>query len=309
MRRGGYDLMSDVEHVAPGRAFSTSPDKARRLAIISCIHGNLEALESVLADLQAREIDSLLCLGDLVGYGPFPDETVARIRTLGIPTVLGCWDEGIAEENETCGCTFVSEEEGQLGAMAFWWTTVHVSEETKSYLGTLPMGMAFDLPCGRLVAFHGSPASTSEYLTESTHELVLFERAASAGCDILVCGHTHVPYVKQVAGTLEVRAETTVKDPIYRARYGESEAPRSVTLAPKTIINAGSVGEPRHGGLAATYAVLDTHSGDVELREVEYDVEKTVHAMRAREVPETFAKRLLEGQELTGKRKEVYCAC
>jgi diadenosine tetraphosphatase ApaH/serine/threonine PP2A family protein phosphatase len=82
-----------------------------------------------------------------------------------------------------------------------------------------------------------------------------------------------------------------------------------VTLAPKTIINAGSVGEPRHGGLAATYAILDTHSGDVELCEVEYDVEKTVHAMRAREVPETFAERLLHGQELTGKHKEVLCAC
>ena len=301
--------MSDLDHVAENRPFSTPADKAQRLGIISCVHGNLEALDTVLADLRAREIDSVLCLGDLVGYGPFPDETVSRIRELDIPSVLGCWDEGIAQENETCGCTFISEEEGELGAMAFWWTTANVSDETKSYLGTLPMGMAVDLPCGRLVAFHGSPNSTSEYLTESTHELVLFERAASAGCDILVCGHTHVPYVKQVAGTLEVRAETTVKDPIYRARYGDSETPSLVTLAPKTILNAGSVGEPRHGGLAATYAILDTDSGDVELCEVEYDVEKTVHAMRERDVPETFADRLLHGQELTGKHKEVYCAC
>ena len=291
------------------RPFSTPPEKARRLGILSCIHGNLEALDSVLTDLRAREIDSLICLGDLVGYGPFPNEVAAKIRALGVPTVLGCWDEGIAEENENCGCTYISQEEGQLGAMAFLWTTLHVSEETKSYLGTLPMSLAFDLPCGRLVAVHGSPASTSEYLMESTHELVLFERAASAGCDILVCGHTHVPYVKQVAGTLEVRAETTIKDRIYRARYGDPEAPRLVTLAPKTIVNAGSVGEPRHGGLAATYAILDTHSGDVELCEVAYDVDKTVHAMRAREVPEAFAERLLRGQELTGKRKEVFCAC
>lgn len=301
--------MSDLDQGVDLRPFSTPLDKADRIAIISCIHGNLEALDTVLADLRAREIDSVLCLGDLVGYGPFPNETVNRIRDLGIPTVLGCWDEGIAQENETCGCTFISEEEGQLGAMAFWWTTLNVSDETKSYLGALPMGLALDLPCGRLVAFHGSPNSTSEYLTESTHELVLFERAASAGCDILVCGHTHVPYVKQVAGTLEVRAETSIKDPIYRARYGEAETPNLVTLAPKTIVNAGSVGEPRHGGLASTYAILDTGSGDVELCEVEYDVEKTVHAMRERDVPETFAERLLDGNELTGKHKEVFCAC
>lgn len=161
------------------------PAEARRLAIISCVHGNLEALEAVLADLEKRAVDSVVCLGDLVGYGPFPDETVARIRECRVPTVLGCWDEGIAQDNEDCGCKFVSEEEGVLGAMAFWWTATQVSNETKALLGKLPMALAFDLPCGRLVAVHGSPASTSEYLTESTHELVMLERVARAGCDSL----------------------------------------------------------------------------------------------------------------------------
>lgn len=289
--------------------FSKPLKQARRIGILSCIHGNLEALEGVLEDLRDRAVDSVLCLGDLVGYGPYPDEVVARIQALGIPTVMGCWDEGIAADNEDCGCTFISEEEGQLGAMAFLWTTLHVSETSRGFLGTLPMTLACDLPCGRLVAVHGSPASTSEYLLDSTHELVLLERAARAGCDILVCGHTHVPYVKQVGGVLEVRAETTVKERFYSANCAEFEGARPVTLAPKTIINAGSVGEPRHGGLASTYAILDTQSGDVELCEVEYDVEKTAYAMRERGVPETFADRLLNGHELTGKRKEVLCDC
>lgn len=285
------------------------PERARRLAILSCVHGNLEALESVLVDLRRREVDGLICLGDLVGYGPYPDEVAARIQALKVPTVLGCWDEGIAQDNESCGCSFISAEEGQLGAMAFWWTALHVSEVTKGYLGSLPVAMSFDLPCGRLVAVHGSPSSTSEYLMESTHELVLFERAARAGCDILVCGHTHVPFVKQVAGTLEVRAETSLKDRHYRAQFGSLEESRPVSLSPKTIINAGSVGEPRDGGRASTYAILDTASGDVELCSVDYDVEKTAHAMRAREIPETFVQRLLRGQEMTGKQKDVFCAC
>lgn len=279
------------------------------MGIISCVHGNLEALEAVLADLHAREIESVLCLGDLVGYGPFPDETAARIRELKIPTVLGCWDEGIAQENEDCGCEFISAEEGQLGAAAYLWTMLHVAEGTKNYLDTLPFGLAYDLPCGRLVAVHGSPLSTSEYLTESTHELVLFERAARAGCDILVCGHTHVPYVKQVAGTMHVRAQASVKDRVYRARYPSETAPREISLSPKCIINAGSVGEPRHGGLCATYVILDTTTGDVELCEVPYDLDKTVQAMRARDVPESLAERLLRAEELTGKRKEIVCAC
>lgn len=301
--------MSNHPKLTADHSFATPPQQAQRVGIISCIHGNFEALEAVLADLQAREIESVVCLGDLVGYGPYPDETATRIRELGIPSVIGCWDEGIAQENETCGCAFISEEEGQLGAAAYLWTTLHVSEGTRNYLDTLPLGLAFDLPCGRLIAVHGSPTSTSEYLTESTHELVLFERAARAGCDILVCGHTHVPYVKQVAGTMEVRAQASIKDRVYRARYPHERAPREVTLSPKHIINAGSVGEPRHGGLAATYVILDTHTCDVELCEVPYDVEKTVHAMRAREVPETLAERLLRGHELTGKTKEIACAC
>jgi len=285
------------------------PERARRLAIISCIHGNLEALDAVLADVQRRDINSILCLGDLVGYGPFPDETVARIRELGVPTVLGCWDEGIAQDDEDCGCAFVSEEEGLLGAMAFWWTATQVSDGTKAFLGKLPMSLAFDLPCGRLVAVHGSPASTSEYLTESTHELVLLERAARVGCDLLACGHTHVPYVKRLAGTLEVRSQATLKDRVYRSRSAQAAPQHLVTLAPKTIINAGSVGEPRHGGTEATYTILDTHSGDVELCEVAYDLEKTLHAMRMREVPPEFLERLRRGQELTGKTKDIFCAC
>lgn len=298
-----------VSEVVPSSGPGRRPESARRLAIISCIHGNLEALESVLTDIAKRRVESVICLGDLVGYGPHPDEVVARLRGLDVPTVLGCWDEGIGQDNETCGCTFISEEEGQLGAMAFLWTAAHTSEKTKDYLTTLPMSLAFDLPCGRLVAVHGSPASTSEYLMESTHELVLLERAARTGCDILVCGHTHVPFVKHLTGALEVRSEKGIKDQVYRARYGAVEPPRLVSLSPKTIINAGSVGEPRHGGRASTYAILDTHSGDVELCEVEYDVEKTVHAMRAREIPETFAERLQRGQELIGKHKEIFCGC
>jgi predicted phosphodiesterase len=289
--------------------FGLPPAQARRLAIVSCVHGNLEALNAVLADLERRAADSVLCLGDLVGYGPYPDETVTRIRELRIPTVLGCWDEGIAQDDEDCGCTFVSEEEGQLGAIAFWWTATRVSDESKSFLGQLPMALAFDLPCGRLVAVHGSPASTSEYLTESTHELVLLERVARAGCDILACGHTHVPYVKRLAGTLEVRSQTTLKDRLYRSRQAEAPPKRSVELAPKTIINAGSVGEPRHGGTEATYTILDTRSGDVEICEVTYDLEKTLQAMRAREIPSEFVDRLQRGQELTGKTKEIFCAC
>lgn len=82
-----------------------------------------------------------------------------------------------------------------------------------------------------------------------------------------------------------------------------------MTLAPKTIINAGSVGEPRHGGTESTYVILDTQSGDAEICSVPYDVERTAHAMIERDVPSEFAERLRRGQELAKKSKEIFCGC
>jgi len=84
-------------------------------------------------------------------------------------------------------------------------------------------------------------------------------------------------YAARRGASLEVRAGATLKVRLYRARYDGASPPR-VTLAPKTIINAGSVGEPRHGGVEATYAIIDTHSGDAELCRVPYGVEKTIYA-------------------------------
>jgi predicted phosphodiesterase len=283
-----------------------------RLAILSCIHGNLEALEAVLRDVEVQPgIQRLACLGDLVGYGPHPNEVVEVVKQRGIQTVLGCWDEGIAQDNETCGCSFVTAEEGELGARAFGWTRGEVYRETREFLGDLPFAVRTDLPCGHVLLVHGSPAATNEYLTDSTHELILFERAARGRCDILICGHTHVPFVKNVSGALHVRAGATLKERMHRARHPESRARRGakIELEAKTIVNAGSVGEPRHGGLEATYVILDAVTGDVEIRAVAYDVERTARAMRDKGVDAAFVDRLLAGREMTDKVKEIACAC
>jgi predicted phosphodiesterase len=274
-----------------------------RLAVLSCVHGNLAALEAVMADVAARGIDQLACLGDLVGYGPYPEEVVAYVRAHGIRTVRGCWDEGIAADRGDCGCAFISEEEAALGHEAYGWTRRHVGEDARRWLGELPFAEAFTLACGdRVVLCHGSPQSTSEYLLESTHELVLLERAARAGCDMLICGHTHVPYARRVGGVLTASTMWSLgADPA--ARHSEVE------LRPKVIVNAGSVGEPRHGGLDATYVIVDGDTGLVEVVQVPYDVAATARAMAARGAPVALIGRLVEGRELTGKRKEVACAC
>ena len=137
---------------------------------------------------------------------------------------------------------------------------------------------------------------------DSTHELVLLERAASGDCEILMCGHTHVPFVKELSGTLTVKA----RDNGFKKRSSQA---RKVKLNPKLIVNAGSVGEPRHGGMESSYITIDTVNHKVEIHYVEYDIRKTVAAMKRKKVPEVFIERIQAAQELTGKAKDIVCAC
>ena len=283
----------------------------QRIAILSCIHGNMAALEAVWDDLGNQNIDQLYCLGDLVGYGPYPNEVVEFVKKNNIPTVLGCWDEGIGMEQEDCGCKFITEEDAEYGHAAFKWTRSNITEENRKFLSELYFGQRVtNTAAGTLLLVHGSPRNTGEYLMESTHDLILFERAAAGDCDVLICGHTHVPFVRQIEGTLKVTAELGVKDAIQKdLGMVKAPAPREVSLKPKLLINAGSVGEPRHGGVEATYVIFNTKTKAVEIRGVPYDVGATVKALKNSGLPEAFASRLKSGQEFALKNKELTCEC
>jgi len=283
----------------------------KRYAVLSCLHGNLPALEAVWDDVQNQKVDRIVCLGDLVGYGPWPNEVIEFVKKHNLYTVQGCWDEGIGHEKADCGCKFVTEEDSQHGHAAFVWTLDRVTKKNRKVLRQLDFGCREeDTAAGDLLFVHGSPKSTSEYLTDSTHDLVLLERAASGGCDVLVCGHTHVPFARRIDGVLRVRAEAGLKNQIQNdLGLTPAHAPRELKLQPKLIINAGSVGEPRHGGTEATYVVFDTGTQQVDIRRVTYDVAETARAMRRRGLPEAFAQRLLGGGELALKHKDIACAC
>ncbi len=271
----------------------------------------MAALEAVWDDLGNQNIDQLYCLGDLVGYGPYPNEVVEFVKQNNIPTVLGCWDEGIGMEQEDCGCKFITEEDAEYGHAAFKWTRSNISEENRKFLSELYFGQRVtNTAAGTLLLVHGSPRNTGEYLMESTHDLILFERAAAGDCDVLICGHTHVPFVRQIEGTLKVTAELGVKDAIQKdLGMVKTPAPRKVSLKPKLLINAGSVGEPRHGGVEATYVIFNTKTKAVEIRGVPYGVEATVKALKNSGLPEAFASRLQNGKEFALKNKELTCEC
>ncbi|ASC73687.1 hypothetical protein XM38_046590 [Halomicronema hongdechloris C2206] len=268
------------------------------IAVLSCIHGNLEALEAVLREIDQQDVDQIYCLGDLVGYGPYPNEVVARIRALNIPTCQGCWDEDIVDGLNACDCSYPSLLAETRGHRAHEWTNREVTLETRTYLASLPLILQQENLC----FVHGSPHSQHEYLLPDTSAFVALERVLFTGADTLFCGHTHIPYVRHLENshlTLKVASPST-QSPTY-----SSNTPSSL----KHIINAGSVGEPRHGRPNATYVIYNTDAQQVKLREVEYDFTKTCAAILEKGLPAIFAWRLSKGLEYAEKADDPTHVC
>lgn len=235
-----------------------------RIGVISDIHGNLPALEAVLGDLATRNVDRVYCLGDLVGYAPFANEVVDRIRTARIPTIMGNYDDGTGFDRDECGCAYREPQDQRLGDQSFAWTKAHVTADNKALLRSLVNEIRFDADGKRLLLVHGSPRKINEYLFED-RPLSSFQRlAASSSADIIVFGHTHKPYTKLVDNVL--------------------------------FVNAGSVGKPKDGDWRACYAILEPGAATpVEFVRVEYDLGTVTAAIRQSDLPDVFAVDLETG--------------
>src|SRR4029453_15805111 len=234
-----------------------------RIAIFSDIHGNLPALEAVLADIAPRKPDARYCLGDLVGYAAFPNEVTERIQREDIPTVMGNYDDGVGFERDDCGCAYRDPEERMRGDRSLAWTKAHVTGDNKAYLRSLHKEITFEADGRRVLLVHGSPRKMNEYLFEDRAISSFHRLAASSNADIIVVGHTHKPYTKAVDDVL--------------------------------FVNVGSVGKPKDGDWRACYAVLDTVQPRCEFVRVEYDLKKVTDAIRVTDLPGEFAIDLERG--------------
>lgn len=186
------------------------------ITIFGDIHGNLPALEAVLADIDAHPPTPLYCLGDLVGYGTWPNEVIASVRARGIPALMGNYDLGVGHDSDDCGCAYKTDIERARGEQSIAWTNAHTHTEHKAYLRGLPQHIPLTLGELRVLLVHGSPRKVNEYLYED-RPTEYFERIMDGiEADVLVCGHTHLPYHK-------------------------------VLPSGRQIINAGSVGKPKDG--------------------------------------------------------------
>ena len=235
-----------------------------RLAVLSDIHANLHALQAVLADVDRVGADALVCLGDLVGYGAYPNEVVDYVRLRGIQTVMGNYDVGVGFDLDDCGCVYRDPEEDRRGRQSLWWTRQSTVPDHKEYLRQLPMHIREEVDGLRLLFVHGSPRRINEYLYADRPEATFEHIAQVAGCDVLFFGHTHLPYQKWVGRTL--------------------------------FVNTGSVGKPRDGDPRAGYVIVEfNHRPKVEFRRVTYDVAAASRALREAGLPPHFADLLENG--------------
>ena len=154
-------------------------------AVISCLHANLPAVEAVLKDIELQGITNITCLGDLVGYGPQPNEVIELIRDKEIPTCQGCWDEDVVDGLDACDCSYPSQLAEKRGHFAHQWTTDKLTTENKDYLANLPYSIRKD----KCLFVHGSPNSQHEYLLPDMDAFAALERVENARAAV---SYTHL---------------------------------------------------------------------------------------------------------------------
>lgn len=238
----------------------------QRITIFGDIHGNLPALEAVLADIDAHEPSPLYCLGDLVGYGTFPNEVTQIIRERKIPTIMGNYDQGVGNSSDDCGCAYTSKEAEALGKRSIAWTNQHTSEDNKLFLRQLPANIPFRLGGLRVLLVHGSPRKINEYLFADRPDATLERLLDLADADVLVCGHTHIPYHR-------------------------------ILPSGRHVVNAGSVGKPKDGNSQACYVVLEANNSELQVifRRIQYDIESAARAIEDSMMPPEYAQMLRTG--------------
>jgi diadenosine tetraphosphatase ApaH/serine/threonine PP2A family protein phosphatase len=230
------------------------------IAIISDVHGNLPALEEVLKSTAELKADVVYCLGDTVGYGPFPNECVELVKKQCAVILKGNHDSGLVGDTPLTDFN-------HYGLSAIQWTRTAVKKENLEFLRGLPSMTEKD----GLTLAHSSPLNPDAWTYVLTMRSAQ-ENFTAYTTRLCFIGHTHVPVIIGEDGTVN-KYSTTVRH----------------------IINVGSVGQPRDGNSQAAFGLLNTANQEFQMVRVPYDIQKTARAIREVGLPEFLAQRLFQG--------------
>ncbi|MBU4077839.1 MAG: metallophosphatase family protein, partial [Euryarchaeota archaeon] len=260
---------------APGLS---QPEEHEAFLLIGDVHANLPALKAVLEDASNREFSEIWNVGDLTGYGAFPDDVVRRLRKENAQSVAGNYDLKVLKVKEK---KKEEEEEGERPEdwNAIKWTYDNLSKKNRKYLKSLPEELRLEVGGKRILLTHRSPLPGDEQIGHETPDEKLREFANLADADVIIFGHSHRPFSRQVDGVW--------------------------------FINPGGAGRQDDGDPRAGYAILQINPFEVNQYRVDYDVEKAAAAIRENGLPEVFAQTTIQGlspdavaQELSKKNEQ-----
>jgi predicted phosphodiesterase len=240
-----------------------------RIAILSDIHGNLEAFEEVLKDIRKEGISHVYSLGDNVGYGPDPEKVMVRVREENILSVMG--NHEMAMKYEPFLSWF-----NPMAQKAILFTKAHLSEDSLRDIGEYPRFRTFE----DLRFFHGAPPSSPFLYLFQLDDVRLSRRLDRLGQSICFAGHTHDLQIVEYTGEAIDRRTLSLGETLLNpeSRY---------------VINVGSVGQPRDRDKRAKYAIFETTEKKLEIRAVEYDAGLTAKKILDAGLPEQYASKLL----------------
>jgi len=239
-----------------------------RIAVISDIHGNLEAFLEVLADIDQSGVDEIICLGDMIGYGPNPEEVVQKVRALQIPTIMGNHELTVSNKR----------------ALKWFNPVAKTSlEKTKEFLSKASIQYIHELPSS--IVSHGCrfvhgfpPDSVRTYVFQISEE-ALFDTFIEMNEKICFIGHTHMLKLIRFDG------DSVIEKPL-------KKGVTKIDADKRYILNIGSVGQPRDGNNNAKYVIWDTDKNRLELKYIPYDAESVAERIIAKGLPEVHARRL-----------------
>ena len=236
-----------------------------KIGVLGDIHGNIEALKVAYETALAEKVDKVFHLGDLGGYAPFVNEVIDFLIEHKIEGVQGNYDDAVAHDREHCGCKYENPLQAEMADISFSWTKKHSSQKSKEYMKNLPFEISLSAHGRKILLFHATPLKNNLYWFEERPEKFFREMARKIDADIMIYGHTHKPYRKDIDN--------------------------------KVFINAGSVGKPKDGDTRTCVALIEIMPEEVktDFRRAAYDLEKVASAIIASGLPSYFAERLRTG--------------
>lgn len=239
-----------------------------KIAVISDIHGNMDAFDQVLEDIDKSHVDSIISLGDNIGYGPEPEKVIRKIQDRKIPSIMGNHEMAVADQSHL-GWFNITAQESLLK------TRKMLSEGSIEYISSLKSSLV----CFKCRFVHGFPPDSPTTYSFQVPENVLMDIFRKLDENVCFIGHTH--YLQ----TIGFGGQTIDEAPLEQG----------ATLLPEArqcILNVGSVGQPRDGNNNAKYVIWDSSANTIEVKYIPYNIARVVEKIYALGLPKAHADRL-----------------